>query len=656
MTSFVGRAGELTMLREALPGTRLLTITGAGGVGKTRLAIRAAAEARGAFGDDVCFVDLSRLADVELLAHTLCGALQLPDQPDEDQVEALLGHLAERRALLVLDGCQHLAGGCAMLVGLLLRTAPGLNVLATSRAVLGVAGEREVRLGPLPAGDTAALFAERAAAAAPGFEVDGGNRAAVGELCRRLEGVPLAVELAAGQMRETPPELLLDDLTGLDGTFTAAVEWRHRLCTPDERRLWARLSVFAGDFDVKAAEYVGGPADGDGPRVLQTLSCLVEKSIVVREPGGERYRMPETISRYGVDRLRESGDERAVRRLHRDWYSRLTDRFAAQMVSESQYHWADRLRAEHANLRRAIDHSYRTPGQEDHGLRMAAEIWVYWITNGMSGEGRHWIARGLAATRPEPSRIRAEAHWALAQLTMVRGTDLDAARHHLADLRDLAEMLDADEVRAWAANLGGQIALFEGDAVTAAGSLTTAVAILRNHPAGGVLLQSYPVLASAHLSLGEVDTAIDVCEEGRALGIRLGERWISAYCVFLRGLARWLRGDVAAATAASRECLRLQQGAHDKVGWAFMVDSLAWYAMSDGDATRAVRLLGTAGTVWDAVSRPHLGVRGFLVLRERCEAQARAALGERSFETAYAEGAARSIHQVIAEETTTLRP
>ncbi|MFC6935865.1 response regulator transcription factor [Actinomadura yumaensis] len=286
---------------------------------------------------------------------------------------------------------------------------------------------------------------------------------------------------------------------------------------------------------------------------------------------------------------------------------------------------------------------------------MAGSTWLYWITNGISCEGRYWLGRVLAAA-PRPTRARAEALWAYAVLVMVRGADLDAARPFARELRELADELGAAEPRAWADNLDGQLALFASDAPAALESLGRAVAVLREYPAGGVLMQTYPLLASAHLLAGDVDRAVAVCEEGRGLGLRLGERWFSSYCVFTRGLARWMRGDAAAATADSRTCMRLQAGAHDLVGMAFLVDSLAWYAMDLGDARRAARLLGSARTVWDAVSRPHLGVRGFLALRERCEGKARLALGDEVFAVYAAEGAARPIEEVVAEETGVTRP
>ncbi|WP_433337327.1 ATP-binding protein [Spirillospora sp. CA-294931] len=665
-TTFVGRAEELALIRSTLRSARLVTLVGPGGVGKTRLAVRAACAARGAH-DGVRFVDVSRVADVELLPHAVAAALHLPDQPEDDPLDALTGYLASRRTLLVLDNCEHLVDACAIMTGVLLRAAPDLRVLATSREALNMIGEHVVPVAPFAAPrdperggwDAIHLFADRAAAAVPGFRVDAANRRAVADLCHRLEGMPLAIELAAVRLRAMSLDRLL---TGLDDRFrllgpartgngrhvtlAAAVEWSHDLCAPAERRLWERLSVFAGDFDLKAAEYVGG---GDGADVLETLSRLIDKSIVLKEPGGERYRMLDTLARFGLDRLRESGREAETRRRHRDWFLRLTDRFGELVVSEAQYLWLHRMRADHANLCRAMEFGLTTPGEQESALRMSGTICVYWVTNGMSGEGRHWIGRALAVTAGA-TRLRAEALWTIATLIMVRGADLDAARPAVGELREIAGHLGAPDVLAWADGLEGQLALFSSDAPAAIALLERAVGVLREHPARAILLQTYPLLASAHVMAGDLDRALAVCEEGHALGLRLGERWISSYCVFMRGLARWMRGDVAGAISDSRTCLRLQAGTHDQVGAAFLIDSLAWYAMAEGSAARAALLWGAAKTVWDAVSRPHLGVRGFLVLREQCEAAAREALGDADFDAIAAEGAGRPFETVIAEE------
>jgi len=402
-TALVGRRAELASLGVVLGHARLVTVTGPGGVGKTRVALRAAATAARRYTDGVCLVELSGLCGGELIAHTVAAALGLPESLPENStrgtLDAVLDHLRDRRMLLVLDTCEHLVDACAMLCDLVLREAPGVTVLATSRQPLDVPGEYVFPIPPLPVptqsvhpedGDAVALFAERAAAVVPGFTVDAGNRAAVVRLCRRLDGIPLAIELATVRLRAVTLDQLNDRLenrfTLLTGgrrtalprhkTLHTAIAWSYDLCGARERLLWERLSVFAGGFDLAAAQEVC--ADERLPReeVPAALIGLVDRSIVQCVEGPEavsgrepvsgavpssgrraRYRLLDTLREFGAERLEESGEAGLLRARHVAHHARLARAFADHPLDSDQQRRYRELRDQHANLRTALSYA-----------------------------------------------------------------------------------------------------------------------------------------------------------------------------------------------------------------------------------------------------------------------------------------------------------
>ncbi|MDW4907105.1 LuxR C-terminal-related transcriptional regulator [Streptomyces sp. ADMS] len=400
-TSFVGRRDEQAEVRALLARARLVTLTGPGGVGKTRLVGRVAARVARAFPDGVCFVHLADLDDPDLVPRAVADTLGLYDHSTHRRartLDALVARLRSRRLLLVLDNCEHLHGACAELTGTLLHGTTGVRVLATSRHRLGLTEEHLVDVRPLPVPDpdgdlsaahrhpALALFADRAAAAAPGFTLTPANRTAVARLCRGLDGLPLAIELAAARMGEQGEQgepvidgLAVDDLrTRIDDddhrhhvdprhdrhrTLRAAIDWSHRLCTPAERLVWARASVLAADFDLETAEAVCGEGVDD---VLEAVSGLVAKSVLSREPGPHgcvRYRLLDTLRQYGLDRLRQPpGAERAVRRRHRDWMQTRASVYEHAWFGPDQQQMAARLRADRSNLRAVLDFGLGTPG------------------------------------------------------------------------------------------------------------------------------------------------------------------------------------------------------------------------------------------------------------------------------------------------------
>ena len=412
LTSFVGRDTELAQLRELLTQNRLLTLTGAGGAGKTRLAIQLAGHLDGEFGDGVWYVDLAPITDPELVPLTVARAFGLPDQPGRSTMDTLTRFIADRQMLVVLDNCEHLLDASAELVAELLAACPGLGLLATSREPIGVAGEVSWRVPSLSLADEAVeLFRERARHARPDFAVNDDNAAAVAEICRRLDGLPLAIELAAARVRALSLSEILDSLhdrfrllTGgartavrRQQTLRASVDWSHALLTEPERVLFRRLAAFMGGFDLDAAQAVAGSGEVQRYQVLDQLTLLVDKSLVVADENGgrTRYRLLETVRQYALEKLGESGEADAVRSRHRDYYTSLAAAVDAPAGSDyEQRRRAGRERdRQPARSVRVEPRKLRRRARVDAGV-VAATALAY------AGPGRG--RAGLVRCRPHP--------------------------------------------------------------------------------------------------------------------------------------------------------------------------------------------------------------------------------------------------------------
>ena len=613
LTSFVGRRGELAEVRRLLAGSRLVTLTGVGGVGKTRLALRAAAELRRAFPGGVWLVRLDQLREEALVAQAVAGALGLQDRAGFSPEAALADYLAGRQLLLVLDNCEHLVDAVAKLADLLLRAAAGLRVLATSREALIIDGEMVLPVPPLPVPEegqplTAAglgvfpavrLFAERAAQVVPGFAVTEANRAAVAGICRRLEGLPLAIELAAAQTRVLSPEQIdarLGDRLGLltrgsrthparQQTLRASIEWSYELCSRAERRLWARLSVFAGGFELDAAEGICADhrlAAGD---MLELLAALAGKSILTAEhrEGVARYRLPETLREFGQERLHESGEDTALRRRHRDWHEQLARRADTGWLSPQIADWTARLFREHANVEAAQDFCQAEPGEAEAGLRIALHVWLfyYWDAGHVS-EGRYRLGQVLARAG-EPTVWRARGLLLAGFLAAVSG-DRGAALPLLEQGTGLAGQLDDPATRAFAAWAAGHVCLFAGDLPQAIAHCEDGLAVL---PAAAVCGRQRARLliglARAAGLAGDEERAVACHRELAALteaGSEYIRRGYSAWSLWALGAAAWRRGDLDRATGLHQQSLRLRARRSNRMGTAYCVEVLAWIAAS----------------------------------------------------------------------------
>ena len=671
-------------VRRLLAGSRLVTLTGVGGVGKTRLALRAAAELRRAFPGGVWLVQLDQLREEALVAQAIAGALGLQDRAGFSPEAALADYLAGRQLLLVLDNCEHLVDAAAKLADLLLRAAAGLRVLATSREALIIDGEMVLPVPPLPVPEegqplTAAglgvfpavrLFAERAAQVMPGFAVTEANHAAVAGICRRLEGLPLALELAAAQTRVLSAEQVderLGDRLGLltrggrtnparQQTLRASIGWSYELCSRAERRLWARLSVFAGGFELDAAEGICADDRLAAGRVLDLLAALAGKSVLTAEhrEGVARYRLPEPLREFGQERLQESGEDTALRRRHRDWHERLARRADTGWLSPQMTEWTARLFREHANVAAAQDFCQAEPGEAEAGLRIALHVWLlYYWSAGHVSEGRYRLGQVLARAG-EPTVWRAQGLLLAGFLAAVSG-DRGAALPLLAQGTGLAGQLDDPATRSFAAYCTGVTCLFAGDLPQAIAQFEDGLAVL---PATAVHARQRAVLliclAVAAGLAGDEERVVACRQQLAALTEASGEfsrRWSSAWSLWALGVAAWRRGDLDRATGLQQQSLRLWEGLNEQMGDAYCLEALAWIATSQRQHERAAVLLGTASGLLQSMGTTLDGYRHLACYQRDCERQARQALGETAFQAACHRGL-----DLPAEDVHRLRP
>jgi len=578
LTSFVGRGAEKTELREILAQHRLVTLTGAGGVGKTRLAVQIAAMMEGQFGHGLWYVDLSPITDPDVVPVAAARALGLPDQPGRSTIDTLTRFIGEHQMLVVLDNCEHLLDACAALVVALLGACPGLTLLTTSREPIGVAGEVTWRVPSLSLADEAVeLFSDRARRVRPDFRLADHNAAAVTEICRRLDGLPLAIELAAARVRALALAEILDGLRDrfrlLTGgartavrrqqTLRAAVDWSHALLTEPERILFRRLAVFMGGFDLDAAQAVAGGDEVQRHKVLDELTLLVDKSLVVAENAGgsTRYRLLETVRQYAQEHLGESGEADTVRTRHRDHYSSMAALLdtAARDDHEQRLEQAE---AEFDNLRAAFAWS-RENSDIEIASQLASSLQPLWLARGRIREGLAWFGAALTDQNAHPGdvapavRARALADNAVLDAS-VGGTDGTCqAEQALAIAREVDD--PALLVRALTAS--GCIAAFNAE--VARPCFAEASGLARAIGDKWRLSQILLWQALGAFMAGDPIATRAAAEEGRDLAEAIGDRFVSRGCRWCLGLAQWMTGDMVAAVAQLRDVAVDADAAHD---------------------------------------------------------------------------------------------
>ena len=706
VTRFIGRRRELLAVTDAVHGHRLVTLRGVAGVGKTRLALHAAAALRDGFADGCWLVQLSALHTPELLARTVSEALGLPDEAGDDPARALAASLAGRELLLIFDTCEHLTGACAGLAALLLAESPGTRVLATSRAPLDLAGEHVVLIGPLelPAdstgggGDPAAaradaveLFLDRARAAVPGFALTPENSAAVAGLCRRLDGIPLAIELAAVRLRGIPAQEILARLgdrfgvlgstrtaTSRHRSLRAAVSWSYELCTPAEQRLWAEISVFPGGFAPAAAERVCGRGSA-GP-----LRGLAEKSVVqfTPGPGGGRYQMLDTMREFGAEHLDDAAAASA-RTRHRDYYLELAEQAAAGLLAAAQPDWLRRLGSETPNLRAALGFSFAAPGEAPAGLRMTRLLLPYWQMTGHFTEGRRWhelavaaaqAAGSAAAGAPAGGRAGGQAGgkaggqagggaggqagaagddraWALfgAGVLAVQQGDLAPAGPLLDRAAALAAAAADEDLAARVTDARAILAFNSGDLEAARAGYEAALAVYERagfkDPAA---LVTYGRLASVCLLTFDLERAAALCEQCLRRCAQTGEQWARGTALWVRGATRWLSGDNAAAIGDALASLQLKDELGDLHTTAMCFDLLSVCLVATGDVERAAVLYGTGDALWTLLNAPVLMGPGYAEIRRGAADAARGQLGGTRFDALMRYGASLPLDRAQA--------
>jgi predicted ATPase len=640
--------------------------------------LHVAAQIQDAFPSGVWLVELAALEDDKFLAETIADALGVHDRSTRPPLDVLLDRLVDTRLLLVLDNCEHVVDACAMLVTKLLAAAPGLRILATSRQALRSTGEYLLEVPPLPVpdcdrpmttrmlaqNDAVHMFAERAAFALPGFTVDAHNRATVAELSRRLEGIPLAIELAAVRVRALPLEQILHRLDAYYFDFLAegsrvavprvqtlrtAIDWSFDLCSDLEQKLWLRASVFTGGFDLEAAEEVCSGTGIDREDVLPLVAGLVDKSVLIRTVGDgdtARYQMLEAIRQFGEQRLASSGQQMAVRLRHRDYYRHLAERAERDWVGPNELESFARLRDEHANLRTALEFCLIEPGEARAGLEIAASLWNYWTISGCLGEGRHWLDRALKLDR-EPSSARAKALWVDAWLALLHA-DWAAGRSMVEESRVLAVRLGDECALAHATRISGVAAFFHDDIPRAVTLYEDALAGLRaTGDRGGVWIGLLNLVAATAAG-GDVDRVVACGKECLSLVDSYGGSMSRSWALWVHGLGRWTVGDRQEADRLTREALRTGRPLSDQFGTAHSLETLAWIAAAAGNEERAARLLGAADTLWRSTGSPPSELRHVGPEHRLCGQRARRALGDESFAALFGEGTRLTAVEAIA--------
>jgi predicted ATPase/DNA-binding CsgD family transcriptional regulator len=680
LSSFVGRARELVEVRRLLAAARVVTLAGPGGIGKSRLALRAAHRLGRYFPHGVWMAELAELDGPDLVPYALARSMSVYDRPEGSIQEALMAHLRERRLLVVLDNCEHLLDACRELVTSLVSGCEGLRVLCTSRERLGVPGEATVVLSALelPAAgerlpiaalaevEALRLLVDRAVAVAPDFALTEENCRAAGEICRRLDGLPLAIELAAVRLASMTAGDLLDRLDdrfrllaadrrarpGRSQTLRATVEWSHELLSVAERILWRRLSVFAGSFGLAAAEAVCSGAGLEREQVVDLIGHLVDRSILTMAHGGRhgRYRMLETVRLYGTERLREAGEDRELQQRHAAWYAKLISAGDRPWWAREQGDMLDLLDVEWANMEAALEFCRGSPAGAESGLpalglQMAADVWFHWLVR-----GRYWIGRRHLETFlgmvPAPSATRAMALFAFAFLAQAAG-DHDVALAGFEEARRVSEQKGGGRELAYALFGLGLVRLRLGEVELASELLAAGLAAMQgvDDPHGRAMGLYF--FATAMAAVGRLADARRLALEGLHDTDRAGDTFGQGNLNTLLGIVEWLLGDPQSAQARIKEAVRLQDRIGHRWGTAASLEAFAWVAGSSGRPERAALLLGASAAVWDELGNAPLP-SWWQAYHDGCEAAARAALGEGRYRACWEEGYALSREQAVA--------
>ena len=673
LTSFIGREQEIAQLEELVTANRLVTLTGAGGAGKTRLALEVAAQAVESFPDGAWFVELASLSDPGLVLQTLARALGLTEQPGKRLIDTITDHLAAKSLLVVLDNAEHLLDACVQLVDRILRCSSNVVMLVTSRQRLGLAGERTYRVPSLTVPERTEqltperlssyegvrLFVERAQLLRPDFEVTASNALAVGSVCYQLDGIPLAIELAAPRLVSMSVKELnqrLDErfalLTGgsraalpRHRTLRSLIDWSYDLLTSSEQAMLSRVSVFAGGWTLATAEQVCTGNGIEAPEVLDLLASLADKNLVLADEkqGATRYRMLETVRQYAQDRLRESGEEAQWRNRHLASFVGLAEQAYPELRGPSPQVWLDRLALEHDNLRAGLGWSAAT--NPVRGLHLAASIYRFWFIRGHLSEGQEWYARLLEAL-PRDSVIidRARALNNAGILARVQGDHAKAQRLYQESLAVARELNDPRGIAGPLANLA-TIAMEQARYEDAEALLQETAMIERASDDRLGLSGTLGNLANLLRLRGDYAAARSLLEESLTTVRDIGERLNEAVLLRSLGLVECAQGNPKAAERYLREALAICQEISDRVDAADAIEGLALVAVAMDAPRRAAQIWGAAERLREELGSPMPPYEQ--AAHVRAMAHARAALGGDAFNEAWREGRQMTLEDVV---------
>jgi non-specific serine/threonine protein kinase len=670
LSGFVGRRTEIAALRDQLSTSRLVTLTGVGGIGKTTLALRVARELAGSVTDGVSLVELGELRDPLLLTEVAAAALGVRSHSARPLIDVLIEFLYPREALVVLDNCEHLIEASAQFAETVLTSCPGIRILATSREVLGVGGESVLALSPLPCPDidteptltgladydAVRLFVDRARAAVPGFALTDRNFAAVSQICSHLDGLPLALELAAARVRALSLRQIADGLADRYGLLTSGrrgapqrqqtlatcVGWSFELCTPAEQQLWARLSVFAGSFDLDAARHVCGQSH-TATEFVDLLSALVDKSVLIRVEHDDtvRYRFLETLRDYGAAHLQDT-EQKSLQHRHGDWYAQLVDRAAAQWWTAHQLAWLRRLRHEMPNLRAALQFSLHHRPVIAIGL--AAGLRTLWTTHGMLPEGQRWMDLALAATPDAPTPQRLRGLYQAGAFAVLSG-DPATVERRIAEARHDPEVTTNPHWRGKFDALTGCAALLHGDLQAARESLLRSLQDSTDDAETHYV--STVMLGWAQECSGDSEQALRWFEKAVAIAQTDGDTVYTGQALESCAVGYWRIGQLHRAQQTLRQALLVWKRRDDPWNTAQAVEIAAWLVAAADRPRQAGVLMAAAAALSRALGSaliPWAEAGGF---HHECERRIRDELGPEEFHAAWNEGAALSHDEAI---------